>query len=47
MAFRMQTSIPELVNISNEPRSVLELYGPEVTQPGTFAASALHARRLV
>jgi hypothetical protein len=47
MAFRMQTSIPELVDISNEPRSVLELYGPEVTQPGTFAASALQARRLI
>jgi len=47
MAFRMQTSIPELVDISKEPKSVLEMYGPEVTQPGTFAASALLARRLV
>ncbi len=47
MAFRMQTSIPELVDISNEPKCVLDLYGPEVTQPGTFAASALLARRLV
>lgn len=47
MAFRMQTSIPDLTNISDEPKSVLELYGPEVTQPGTFAASALLARRLV
>jgi hypothetical protein len=47
MAFRMQTSIPELVNISNEPKAVLDLYGPEVTQPGTFAASALLARRLI
>lgn len=47
MAFRMQTSIPDLTNISDEPESVLELYGPEVTQPGTFAASALLARRLV
>jgi len=47
MAFRMQTSIPELTDISQEPKSVLELYGPEVTQPGTFAASALLARRLV
>jgi hypothetical protein len=47
MAFRMQTSIPELVDISNEPKAVLDLYGPEVTQPGTFAASALLARRLV
>ena len=40
MAFRMQTSVPELTDISREPKSVLELYGPEVTQPGTFAASA-------
>jgi len=47
MAFRMQTSIPELTDISREPQSVLDLYGPEVTQPGTFAASALLARRLI
>lgn len=47
MAFRMQTSIPELTDIADEPKSVLDLYGPEVTQPGTFAASALLARRLV
>lgn len=47
MAFKMQTSIPDLANIKNEPQSVLDLYGPEVTQPGTFAASALLARRLV
>jgi hypothetical protein len=46
MAFRMQTSIPELTDISSEPKSVLDLYGPEVTKPGTFAASALLARRL-
>lgn len=46
MAFRMQTSIPELTDISREPQSVLDLYGPEVTKPGTFAASALLARRL-
>jgi hypothetical protein len=47
MAFRMQTSIPELTDISGEPQSVLGLYGPEVAVPGTFAASALLARRLV
>jgi hypothetical protein len=47
MAFRMQTSIPELADISGESKAVLDLYGPEVTQPGTFAASALLARRLV
>jgi hypothetical protein len=47
MAFRMQTSIPDLTDISGEPKSVLDLYGPEVTISGTFAASALLARRLV
>jgi len=47
MAFRMQTSVPELVDLSGEPASVLEMYGPEVKKSGTFAASALLARRLV
>ncbi len=46
MAFRMQTSVPELVDIAKEPQSTLELYGPEVTQPGTFAYNCLLARRL-
>ncbi|MGE3819668.1 MAG: DUF1501 domain-containing protein [Isosphaeraceae bacterium] len=47
MAFRMQASVPELTEIRQEPRHVLEMYGPEVTTPGTFAHSALLARRLV
>src|SRR5437870_606059 len=47
MAFRMQTSVPELVDLSTEPASVLEMYGPDVKKSGTFAASALLARRLV
>jgi hypothetical protein len=47
MAFRMQASVPELVELSNEPQSVLDLYGPEVKKSGTFAHSALMARRLV
>ncbi len=46
MAYRMQTSIPELTDVSDEPASILDLYGPEVTQPGTFAANCLLARRL-
>jgi hypothetical protein len=46
MAFRMQTSVPELVDIRGEPQHVLDLYGPEVTQPGTFAYNCLLARRL-
>ncbi|MEM9802747.1 MAG: DUF1501 domain-containing protein [Planctomycetota bacterium] len=47
MAFRMQTAVPELADISDEPRSVLDLYGPDADVPGTFAASCLLARRLV
>ncbi|MBL8810578.1 MAG: DUF1501 domain-containing protein [Planctomycetaceae bacterium] len=46
MAFRMQTSVPELTDLSQEPKHVLDLYGPDVTTPGTFAASCLLARRL-
>ncbi|MDR3637125.1 MAG: DUF1501 domain-containing protein [Isosphaeraceae bacterium] len=47
MAFRMQASVPELVDLSREPKHVLEMYGPGVTTPGSFAHSALMARRLV
>ncbi|MBM3998838.1 MAG: DUF1501 domain-containing protein [Planctomycetes bacterium] len=46
MAFRMQTSVPELASIADEPQHVLDLYGPDATKPGTFAASCLLARRL-
>jgi hypothetical protein len=46
MAFRMQTSVPELNDISNEPKHILDMYGPDVHTPGTFARSALLARRL-
>ena len=47
MAFRMQSSVPELIDLSKEPAHVLEMYGPDVHKPGTFAASCLLARRLV
>ncbi len=47
MAFRMQASVPELTDLSKESPATLDLYGPEVTKPGSFAASALMARRLV
>src|SRR5204863_3285077 len=47
MAFRMQTSVPELTDLGRETQETLALYGPEVTKPGSFAASALLARRLV
>ena len=47
MAFRMQTSVPELTDLDrSEPKSVLDLYGPESSKPGTFAANCLLARRL-
>ncbi len=47
MAFRMQTSVPELTDLSKESAETLKLYGPDVETPGTFASSALMARRLV
>lgn len=47
MAFRMQHSVPELIDLSSESRETLEMYGDDVMRPGTFAASALLARRLV
>jgi len=46
MAFRMQSSVPDLTHIAGEEKATLDLYGPEVTTPGTFAHSALMARRL-
>jgi len=46
MAFRMQTAVPELTDLSREPRHVIEMYGPDARRPGTFAANCLLARRL-
>src|SRR5262249_4364145 len=46
MAYRMQASVPELVDLSGESEETLTLYGPEVKKPGTFAANCLLARRL-
>jgi hypothetical protein len=46
MAYRMQTSVPELMDVSKEPDAVFELYGPEARKPGTYAANCLLARRL-
>jgi uncharacterized protein (DUF1501 family) len=46
MAYRMQASVPEVADISDEPESVLAMYGPDVHQPGTFARNCLIARRL-
>lgn len=46
LAYRMQMSVPELVDFASEDEATLELYGPEVRKPGTFAANCLLARRL-
>ena len=46
MAFRMQTSVPEVTDLSDEPEHVLDMYGPDARKPGTFAANCLLARRL-
>jgi hypothetical protein len=47
MAYKMQTSVPELTDLSKEPEHVFELYGPDSRKPGTYAAACLLARRLV
>lgn len=46
MAYRMQTSVPDLLDLSDESAPVVEAYGPQVRVPGTFAANCLLARRM-
>ena len=46
MAYRMQTSVPELTDLSKEPDSTFDLYGPDARTPGTYAANCILARRL-
>ncbi len=46
MAYRMQSSVPELTNLSEEPAKVWEMYGPDAKKPGSFAQTCLMARRL-
>jgi hypothetical protein len=46
MAYRMQSSVPELMDLSKEPEHVFEMYGPDSRKPGTYAANCLLARRL-
>jgi Protein of unknown function (DUF1501) len=46
LAYRMQMSVPELTDLSSEPKSVLDRYGPDVSKPGSYAANCLLARRL-
>ncbi|MBM4002425.1 MAG: DUF1501 domain-containing protein [Planctomycetes bacterium] len=47
LAYRMQSSVPELTDIASEPESTFQLYGEEAKKPGTFANTALLARRMV
>ena len=47
MAYRMQTSVPEAMDISNEPDHVFDMYGMDARDPGTYAANCLLARRLL
>ncbi len=46
LAYRMQTSVPELTDLASEPKHIFDLYGPDARKPGTFAANCLLARRL-
>jgi len=46
MAYRMQTSVPSLMDLSHEPDRIFEMYGPDSRRPGTYAANCLLARRL-
>ncbi len=47
MAYRLQSSVPQLMNFSDETAQTLDMYGPEVNKPGTFSANCLLARRLI
>jgi hypothetical protein len=46
MAYRMQTSVPELTDLSDEPEHVFEMYGPDSRRPGSYAANCILARRM-
>src|SRR5262249_36609365 len=46
MAFRMQSSVPELTDLSKEPDHIFDLYGPDARKPGSYAANCILARRL-
>jgi hypothetical protein len=47
MAYRMQDSVPEVTDLSDEPAYILDMYGPQVHQPGTYARNCLLTRRLI
>lgn len=46
MAYRMQTTVPEIMDLNKEPDSIIKLYGPDCLVPGTYAANCLLARKL-
>lgn len=46
LAYRMQTAVPEVTDLSQEPESIIKLYGPDCLVPGTYAANCLLARKL-
>jgi hypothetical protein len=46
MAYRMQTAVPEIMDLSSEPDNVIKMYGPDCLVPGTYAANCLMARKL-
>lgn len=46
MAYRMQTAVPEITDLSREPESIIKMYGPDCLVPGTYAANCLLARKL-
>jgi len=46
MAYRMQTAVPEITDVSREPDSIIKMYGPDCLVPGTYAANCLLARKL-
>jgi hypothetical protein len=47
MAYRMQTSVPEVMSVADEPAEVFEMYGPDSRDPGTYAANCILARKLL
>ena len=47
MAYRMQASVPDLMDLSREPASTFEMYGPDSKRPGTYAANCILARKLI
>ncbi|MCH2207452.1 MAG: DUF1501 domain-containing protein [Lentisphaerales bacterium] len=46
MAYRMQASVPDTLNLANEPKHVLDMYGPDVMKPNTFANNCIRARKM-